>query len=753
MWYTCGKISVKEGKRMKMIKQFKLPKKCVKRDGYEMPFEFYKIDFLIEKLGLEDSKEQLEERFSSKITNLEKILSAEVEKIFLNVLTEFNHQNAVDQYLAYKHQREVEFKEQIDPIKRLNRLIGEDARLVHENANKDSKLFSTRRDLIAGTIGKTKGLTMMPEHIAKAHLKGDIHFHDLDYSPLEAYSNCCLIDFETMFRDGFKMGNAEVEEPKSIQTAVAQITQVIASVSSQQYGGCTVDHIDTLLEPYAAKNYQKHLTEAQELINSHEQAEKFAKKRTIKDIYDSMQALEYEINTLFTTNGQTPFTSVGFGLGTSWICREIQKVILQVRIDGLGKNHRTAIFPKLLLAIKKGINYAPEDPNYDIKQLAIECASKRMYPDILNYKTIVDITGNFKSPMGCRSFLPKWVDENGKEVNDGRANMGVVTLNLPRIALESKGDQELFWEILEERLQLARDALLFRIHRIVNDAKPQNAPILYQYGAFGMKAKPNESVDKFYNHDRATVSLGYIGLYEVGTVFFGPNWEHNQEAHDFTVKVVRTLNEHCQKWAQQYGYHFSVYSTPSESLTDRFCQLDIKRFGKVKDVTDKEYYTNSFHYDVRKHPSPFEKLTFEMDYPHYATAGFIHYCEYPNLKQNPKALEAVWDWSYDKIGYLGTNTPIDKCYKCGFEGEFEATARGFQCPKCGNHDPQTCDCVKRTCGYLGNPLQRPMIHGRHQEIAARHKNMTDSMAKEVADHAINMQSDRKSLLEEEQNEN
>lgn len=738
---------------MNIDQKIQLPEYCIKRDGYEMPFGLYKINFIIEQLGLKDVEKQIQAALLSKISGKRKVLSSEVEKAFLESLSHLGYQDCVKQYLAYKHQREIQFKEQTDPVKRLNRLIDEDDRLVHENANKDSKLFSTRRDLIAGTIGKTKGLTMMPEHIAKAHLKGNIHFHDLDYSPLEAYSNCCLIDFETMFRDGFKMGNAEVEQPKSIQTAVAQITQVIASVSSQQYGGCTVDHIDTLLEPYAEKNYQKHLKEAHELVSSDQKADEFARKRTIKDIYDSMQALEYEINTLFTTNGQTPFTSVGFGLGTSWISREIQKAILQVRIDGLGKNHRTAIFPKLLFAIKKGINYAPEDPNYDIKQLAIECSSKRMYPDILNYKTIVDITGNFKSPMGCRSFLPKWVDENGKEVNDGRANMGVVTLNLPRIALESKGDQELFWEILEERLQLARDALLFRIHRIVNDAKPQNAPILYQYGAFGMKANPDESVDKFYNHDRATVSLGYIGLYEVGTVFFGPNWEHNQEAHDFTVNVVKSLNEHCQKWAKQYGYHFSVYSTPSESLTDRFCQLDIKKFGRVKDVTDKEYYTNSFHYDVRKHPSPFEKLTFEMAYPHYATAGFIHYCEYPNLKQNPKALEAVWDWSYDKIGYLGTNTPIDKCYQCGFEGEFEATARGFQCPKCGNHDPQTCDCVKRTCGYLGNPLQRPMIHGRHEEIASRHKNMTASMAKEMADHAINVQSDQKNILGENSDEN
>lgn len=737
---------------MNKINMYQLPETCIKRDGFEVPFELYKIKFLINDLSLSENENEILESFSKELSGQNKVSTDQIEKSFLNVLKNMDFSEQVQNYLKHKEMIATEFKEQINPVQRLNRLVNEDARLVHENANKDSKLFSTRRDLIAGAVGKTTGLTMMPEHIAKAHLKGNIHFHDLDYSPLEAYSNCCLIDFETLFRDGFKIGNAEVEEPKSIQTAVAQITQVIASVSSQQYGGCTVDHIDTLLEPYANKNYKKHLKEAEQLSSDETVQEKFAKKQTIKDIYDSMQALEYEINTLFTTNGQTPFTSVGFGLGTSWISREIQKAILQVRIDGLGKNHRTAIFPKLLFAIKKGVNYYSEDPNYDIKQLALKCSSKRMYPDILNYQALVDITGNFKSPMGCRSFLPKWTDENGKAINDGRANMGVVTLNLPRIAMESKGDQDLFWEILEDRLHLVRDALLFRVKRIVEGAKPQNAPILYQYGAFGMKAKPDESVDKFFNRDRATVSLGYIGLYEVGTVFFGPNWEHNQTAHDFTVKVVKTLDDHCKSWAKQYGYHFSVYSTPSESLTDRFCQLDIKKFGRVKDITDKEYYTNSFHYDVRKHPSPFEKLTFEMDYPHYASGGFIHYCEYPNLKQNPKALEAVWDWSYDKIGYLGTNTPIDKCYKCGFEGEFKATARGFECPTCGNHDPKTCDCVKRTCGYLGNPLQRPMIHGRHEEIAARHKNVTPSMAKEMANHASHKQSDLKNTLEKS-NEN
>ncbi len=305
-------------------------------------------------------------------------------------------------------------------------------------------------------------------------------------------------------------------------------------------------------------------------------------------------------------------------------------------------------------------------------------------------------------------------------------NLGVVTLNLPRIALEAKGDKELFWQIFNDKVRLCKTALDFKVTRVL-DALPENAPILYQYGAFGQRLRPGEDVSRLFKDERATVSIGYIGLYEVGTAFYGPNWEHDKKAHDFTLTIVKRLSEACKRWSKESGYHFSVYSTPSESLTDRFCRLDTELFGSVKDITDKEYYTNSFHYDVRKHPTPFEKLEFEMDYPKYAAGGFIHYCEYPNLRQNPKALEAVWDFAYDKIGYLGTNTPIDHCYKCGFEGEFKATARGFECPDCGNHDPKSCDCVKRTCGYLGNPLQRPMVHGRHEEIAARAKNIAPGM--------------------------
>lgn len=712
------------------------PVKFVKRDGAKYPFELFKLEMVIHALGLDDVKAVILSKIVNKLD--EKIVSAQdVADAFRVSLNELGYIEAAKKYVSYRKADEKKWLSQTDTKNRLERLVHKDPTIVNENANKDSDVFSTQRDLTAGTVGKTVGLTMMPEHIAKAHLRGDIHWHDLDYTPLSPMSNCCLIDFKEMLTNGFKIGNAYMESPNSIGVATSQVAQIITNVASSQYGGCSFDRADQVLAPFAQKNYEKHLKDARDLIDDEEKAEAFAKKRTKKDIYDAMQSLEYEINTMFSSQGQTPFTSLGFGLGTSWIEKEIQKDILRIRIAGLGKEHRTAIFPKLLFTIKKGLNLHPGDPNYDVKQLAIECSTKRMYPDVLNYDMIKKITGSFKCPMGCRSFLQGWKDENGQEVNSGRMNLGVVTVNLPRIAMESHGDMDLFWKIFNVRMQTCHEALKFKAHR-VTEAKPVNAPILYQYGAFGKRLAEDGNVNELFKNGRATISLGYIGLYEVGTVFYGSNWEHNKEAHDFTVEIVKKMHDLCAKWEKDdpNHYHYSLYSTPSESLTDRFCRLDTAKFGKVKDITDKEYYTNSFHYDVRKHPTPFEKLNFEKDYPKYAAGGFIHYCEYPNLKQNPAALEAVWDWSYDKVGYLGTNTPIDKCYKCGFAGEFKATAKGFQCPVCGNHDPKTCDCVKRTCGYLGNPLKRPMVHGRHEEIAHREKHMGMGLVREEAEKEI-----------------
>ncbi|MDB7500550.1 anaerobic ribonucleoside-triphosphate reductase [Enterococcus faecium] len=708
--------------------------KVIKRDGRHVDFDEQKINEALIKAEkkIHGSLSPLTYEKIQMIADLvvqeiksrfaENVKIYEIQNIVEHILLEKNEYELAEEYINYRTKRDFARSKATDINFSIEKLINKDQTVVNENANKDSNVFNTQRDLTAGIVGKSIGLKMLPPHIANAHQKGDIHYHDLDYHPYTPMTNCCLIDFKRMLNNGFKIGNAEVESPKSIQTATAQISQIIANVASSQYGGCSADRTDELLAPFAELNYKKHLKDAEEWIDSPERQKEYAKAKTKKDIFDAMQSLEYEINTLFTSNGQTPFTSLGFGLGENWFEREIQKAILQIRINGLGSEKRTAIFPKLIFTLKKGVNLNPEDPNYDIKQLALECATKRMYPDILNYDKIVELTGSFKVPMGCRSFLQGWKDENGQEVNVGRMNLGVVTLNLPRIAIESKGDQNKFWQLLSDRLEIMKDALLYRVERC-KEAIPANAPILYMYGAFGKRLSRTDSVNELFKNRRATVSLGYIGLYEVASAFFGGEWETNPEAKAFTLDIVKELKANADAWGDEYGYHFSVYSTPSESLTDRFCRLDTEKFGIIENITDKEYYTNSFHYDVRKNPTPFEKLEFEKDYPKYCSGGFIHYCEYPMLQQNPKALEAVWDFAYDKIGYLGTNTPIDHCYQCGFEGDFKPTERGFECPECGNHDPKTCDVVKRTCGYLGNPQARPMVHGRHKEISSRVKHM------------------------------
>ncbi|MBW3078121.1 anaerobic ribonucleoside-triphosphate reductase [Bifidobacterium simiiventris] len=674
-------------------------------------------------------------------------------------------------YTNYRLDKDIQRAKATDVNEAVARFINQDPTLIHENANKDANVYATQRDLLAGAVSKAAAFNMLPPAVSNAHMKGDIHFHDADYSPFTAQSNCSLPNFWDMLANGFTLGNAPMASPKSIAIAATQITQIMKDVASSQYGGQTANRADEHLAVYARKDYEKFLEEARETIPDgmpvefarrqvenakkneptklhfgsreplpmdtpfhtdvdelEQEREILAKIRTRKAIYDAMQTMEYQINSNRVSNGQTPFVTIGFGLGTDWFAREIQRAILLNRIRGLGKEHHTAIFPKLVFTVKHGVNADKGDPNYDLKQLALECATKRMYPDVVFYENIVKITGSFKAPMGCRSFLQGWINPaTGKDEEDGRMNLGVVSVNVPRIALESHGDKNRFWKLFEERMEVAHQALQFRIMRC-KQATPVNAPTLFRFGAFG-RLGANDNVDELFKNERATVSLGYIGLAETTAVFYGKNWirDHgwDPEGKEFALSIVKRMNELCKQWSKQEGYHYSVYSTPAESLTDRFNRMDREKFGRVEGVTDHDFYTNSFHYPVWLQPTPMEKLNYEKDFPYYASGGFINYCEYPCLQDNPKALEAVWDYAYNVgIGYLGTNTPIDHCFVCGFQGDFEPTDEGFKCPECGNSDPDKCNVTKRTCGYLGNPVQRPMVHGRHEEISHRVKHMS-----------------------------
>ncbi|MFH8133210.1 anaerobic ribonucleoside-triphosphate reductase [Pantoea osteomyelitidis] len=600
------------------------------------------------------------------------------------------------------------------------------AALLNENANKDSKVIPTQRDLLAGIVAKHYAQQcLLPREVVEAHERGEIHYHDLDYAPFFPMFNCMLIDLKGMLNHGFKMGNAEIEPPKSIATATAVTAQIIAQVASHIYGGTTIDRIDEVLAPFVNLSLAKHRAVAQRWQIA--DAEAYARARTEKECFDAFQSLEYEVNTLHTANGQTPFVTFGFGLGTDQAARLIQQAILRNRIAGLGKNHKTAVFPKLVFAIREGVNRRPGDVNYDIKQLALACASKRMYPDILNYDQVVKITGSFKTPMGCRSFLAPY-EENGELIHDGRNNLGVISLNLPRIALEARGNEDRFWHLLDERLALAKRALLSRIARL-EKTKARVAPILYMEGACGVRLQADEEIGPIFRNGRASISLGYIGLHETLNALSGGDTHpfDSAQLREKGVAIVARLRRAVDAWKAETHYGFSLYSTPSENLCDRFCRLDAAQFGVVPGVTDKGYYTNSFHLDVEKKVNPYDKIDFEAPYPPLSNGGFICYGEFPNVQHNLKALEDVWDYSYDRVPYYGTNTPIDECYDCGYSGEFTCASKGFTCPACGNHDPARVSVTRRVCGYLGSPDARPFNAGKQEEVKRRVKHLNEGV--------------------------
>ncbi|HAS63444.1 MAG TPA: anaerobic ribonucleoside-triphosphate reductase, partial [Vibrio sp.] len=643
----------------------------IKRDGSRAPFSRDRIQAAVESAAEHVNNEiaiyalNVALAVELQLKDHDEVHINEIQTLVENELMQGPYKSLARSYIEYRHDRDIAREKQSALTREIEGLIEEsNVDLINENANKDGKVIPTQRDLLAGIVAKHYAKThILPRDVVQAHDEGDLHYHDLDYAPFFPMFNCMLIDLKGMLTHGFKMGNAEIDTPKSISTATAVTAQIIAQVASHIYGGTTINRIDEVLEPYVQSSYEKHLQIAQEWDIHNPEA--FAVARTEKECYDAFQSLEYEVNTLHTANGQTPFVTFGFGLGTSWASRLIQQSILKNRIAGLGKNSKTAVFPKLVFAIKDGLNHKEQDPSYDIKKLALECASKRMYPDILNYDKVVEVTGSFKTPMGCRSFLNTY-EENGELIHEGRNNIGVVSLNLPRIAIKAKGDEQAFFNILDEKLLVARRALETRISRLEN-VKARVAPILYMEGACGVRLKADDSIADIFKNGRASISLGYIGIHEMVNALYGTG-EHVYDAEELREKalnIVKYLKKHVDQWTEDTGYGFSLYGTPSENLCSRFCRIDAKEFGVLEGVTDKGYYTNSFHLDVEKKVNPYDKIDFEMPYPHVSSGGFICYGEFPNMQRNVEALENVWDYSYTRVPYYGTNTPIDECYECG----------------------------------------------------------------------------------------
>ena len=820
---------------------------------------------------------------------------------------------------------------------RLGGLFGGDETKTKENANKDARLFSTFRDLEAGEVSRFYALKQLPERVSGAHVSGDIHFHDLDYTVPGGMFNCMLVDLPFILsREDFPIGNTRVNRVRSVETATDLIPQIAAQVSVGQYGGQTYSKLDEVLEPYVMYTYRRELARALEnatrvaaemgvagvepldksvalMVASGERdrmavgvnqklwdmsvAE--AKKRTESIVYDSMEGVEYALNTV-QGNGQTPFVTISFGLSTSWAGRVVQKAILKVRINGYGAQSKTPVFPKLVYMLKEGVNMRAGDPNYDVKRLALYCASKRIYPDfqsvdntvrdlgfnptsmgcfagdhtvrarmggdggyetltgeklwkwaasqygarkqpngvdeyvdvpsgdldvadshtgveqgarvlrlVKNYsnvwvrvkvvpetesnmserKIILTLTDDHPLPVqgkgrlyagslvpgdrltsasgetlrvtsvtgcapggpsydlttdtdyfdlngvvshNCRSFLSYYENpETGEPVEYGRFNVGVVTLNLPRIAMQTESTEE-FMRLLDARAGIVREALDWRFDQ-VRGATASQSPIHYVTGAAGVAMSPSDKVGDLVEGGYATASMGYIGVYEATARFYGGDWYGNREAVEFSVNIVRRLDELARSWKAESGRGYGVYGTPSESLCDRFARLDTRLFGDVENITSKGYYQNSFHVDVRKNMSPFEKWRVEAQYLPYTTGGAIDYVETETLLKNPDALESIVDAAVAAgVRYFGVNQPVSQCFECDYSGEFAADVRGFYCPECGERDEEKISVVRRVCGYLGSFADRPVVEGKRKEIVARVKHLRVGDAADAA---------------------
>ena len=725
-------------------------KRVIKRDGTVVEFNKERIENAIKKTFEQSSREpniKLIEKISTQIEELpDKVLSVEeIQDIVVKKLMASSEKDIAMSYQSYRTIK-TEIREKEKSIyKQIAELVdASDEKLLAENANKDAKTISVQRDLLAGISSRDYYLNkIVPEHIKVAHIKGEIHLHDLDYL-LFRETNCELVDIETMLKGGCNIGNAKMLEPNSVDVAVGHIVQIIASVSSNTFGGCSIPYLDRALVPYIKKTFKKHflrgvkyiddLKEEQieelkkenieysnlELKNKYPKTYEYSLDMTEESVKQAMQGLEYEINSLSTVNGQTPFTTVGIGTETSWEGKLVQKYVLKTRMAGFGSKKETAIFPKIVYAMCEGLNLNEDDPNWDIAQLAFECMTKSIYPDILFVTPEQVRNETVVYPMGCRAFLSPWKDENGKEKYSGRFNIGATTINLPRIAIKNRGNEEAFYRELDRILEICKDNSVFRAEYLEKTVA-EVAPILWMSGALAQK-DPKDTIKDLIWGGYATVSIGYIGLSEVSQLIYGKDFSQDEKIYEKTFNILKYISEKVEQFKKETNLGFALYGTPSESLCYRFARIDKQEFGDIEGITDKGYYDNSFHVSSRINISPFEKMRMEALGHKYSSGGHISYIETDSLTKNIDAIPDILRYAkMVGIHYMGINQPVDKCHICGFKGEFTASREGFTCPQCGNHDGSQMSVIRRVCGYLSQPNSRPFNKGKQEEIMSRVK--------------------------------
>lgn len=688
--------------------------KVIKRDGRAVDFDREKIAVAINKANQEvKNKERATRDQIKEIINYieeigkKRILVEDIQDIIEEKLMEFQKYELAKKYIVYRYTRALVRKQNTTDESILGLIRNENKELAEENSNKNTMLASTQRDYIAGEVSRdlTKRL-LLPEKIVKADAEGVLHFHDADYF-VQPIFNCCLVDIGNMLDKGTVMNGKMIESPKSFQVACTVTTQIIAAVASNQYGGQSVDMKH--LGKYLRKSYNKFKAEIEDKYKnklSKEMIEDLVQTRLKSELKAGVQTIQYQINTLMTTNGQSPFVTLFLHLekDDEYIKENamIIEEVLRQRYEGI-KNaegiYVTPAFPKLVYVLDEFNNLTGGEYDY-LTKLAVKCSAKRMYPDYISAKKMREnYEGNVFSPMGCRSFLSPWKDENGNYKFEGRFNQGVVSINLPQVAIIADGDEDKFWKLLDERLELCKEALMCR-HYALLGTKSDISPIHWQYGAIARLEK-GEKIDKLLYGGYSTISLGYIGVYEMTKLMTG-NSHTEEEGHEFALKVMKHLRETTDKWKKETNIGFALYGTPAESLCYKFAKIDKERFGTIKDVTDKGYYTNSYHVDVREKIDAFEKLEFESEFQKISSGGSISYIEIPNMQKNIDALESVVKFIYDNIQYAEFNTKSDYCHECGFDGEIIINKDNeWECPNCGNKDHSKLTVVRRTCGYLG----------------------------------------------------
>ena len=719
--------------------------KIIKRDGKTVDYNSEKIEIAIKKANKEVRKKEraTDEDIHTVITYIEsldkkRMLVEDIQDIIEQKLMELEKYQLAKKYITYRYTRELVRKANTTDQSIKELIEGESEYWNNENSNKNAKVVTTQRDYLAGiTSTDITRRFLLPEDIVKAHDEGIIHFHDADYFAQNALHNCELINLDDMLQNGTIINGVMIEKPHRFITAATIATQIILAVTSSSYGGATVSL--SHLAPFVRDSYNKYYKKYKARNLKEADCKKFAEQDTRKEVEDGVQTFNYQVNSMTNTNGQAPFLSVCMYLGeTEEYKDELAMIIeefLKQRIQGF-KNEKgiyiTPAFPKLLYVLEED-NINKDSKYWYLTELSAKCTAKRMVPDYISEKVMKELKINEKGEgdcypcMGCRSFLTpdrmmsigniskakNYVEGKGKYY--GRFNQGVVTINLPDVALSSKQDMNKFWKIFDERLELCHRALQLR-HERLSKVTSDVAPVLWQHGALARLEK-GESIHELLHHGYSTISLGYAGLYECVKYMTGHSHTDYGEGEEFALEVMQKLNDKCQEWKEKEDIDYSVYGSPIESTTYKFAKCLKQRFGTVEGITDRDYVTNSYHVPVFEEIDAFSKLKLESEFQKLSPGGAISYVETPNLQDNIEVVLQIIKFIYNNIMYAELNTKSDYCQKCGFDGEILIDENlEWYCPSCGNRDHNTLNVARRTCGYIGSNFWNK---GRTQEIKER----------------------------------